>query len=608
MRLQAALLLACCGLVFGKPSSPSGFSNWLTLDPYDKFNVSWTAEEDKITFEVTCKTTGWVGLGFSPSGSMADADIIVAWAADDGTSHLLDMFATTNSLPTKDASQDVKLLSAVEANGVTTVQFERKLDTCDENGDNIIASSTTRLIYAYQTSDPANNEFTGADYHGSTNRGSKNIYLLDSKTGVTPVSLPDDVQTFDFKINNYNVPEEATTYYCAFIAPPELEAVHHMISIEPLISAGNEGVVHHILLFACYGVSDELIRNNSKTEGVCGTAEMPEFSDNCSTTIHGWAVGGGTFYFPEKAGYPLGGPDGSAPNYFQIQMHYDNPEGLNTFVDSSGLRVTYTPTVREHEAAVFPVGLVEGIAVPPAAEKFKIVSYCDGSCTNQFLPEEGIEIYGYLLHTHLLGTAIHVEWFRDGKNVGYLAFDNSYDFNFQETRHMETNKKMLPGDSLKITCTYNDGARDFVTYGGEGTTEEMCLAYLFYYPRANVAMCSSFPTLYSNRYDPVYAELSVNASERGTIRSLDDVSVWTEDTVTVLQKGYDETPHVGVCYQENFVAYEEMYTPINKDGYPEMEESKPSKCSSGEGEPPSSAGSIRANLVSFLFLFVVVFY
>ena len=39
---------------------------------------------------------------------------------------------------------------------------------------------------------------------------------------------------------------------------------------------------------------------------------------------------------------------------------------------------------------------------------------------------------------------IRAEIFRDGKPGEIMAVDNSYDFNFQESRHFETNKKLLP--------------------------------------------------------------------------------------------------------------------------------------------------------------------
>ena len=48
------------------------------------------------------------------------------------------MHATANGAPTKDTLQDVELLSATEFNGITTIKFRRKLDTCDEEQDRII--------------------------------------------------------------------------------------------------------------------------------------------------------------------------------------------------------------------------------------------------------------------------------------------------------------------------------------------------------------------------------------------------------------------------------------------------------------------------------------
>ena len=51
------------------------------------------------------------------------------------------MYATANGAPAKDMSQDVKLLSATESNGVTIVRFKRKLNTCDKEKDNVITVS-----------------------------------------------------------------------------------------------------------------------------------------------------------------------------------------------------------------------------------------------------------------------------------------------------------------------------------------------------------------------------------------------------------------------------------------------------------------------------------
>ncbi len=45
-------------------------------------------DDDFIIFEIRAKTTGWMGLGFSPSGAMKGADLIVMWFDDNGKAHI----------------------------------------------------------------------------------------------------------------------------------------------------------------------------------------------------------------------------------------------------------------------------------------------------------------------------------------------------------------------------------------------------------------------------------------------------------------------------------------------------------------------------------------
>ena len=55
-----------------------------------------------------------------------------------------------------------------------------------------------------------------------------------------------------------------------------------------------------------------------------------------------------------------------------------------------------------------------------------------------------MQAFSHVLHSHLLGVAIQVDWYRNGQHIGIFANDDSYDFNFQESRHFDTNKKLLP--------------------------------------------------------------------------------------------------------------------------------------------------------------------
>ena len=51
---------------------------------------------------------------------------------------------------------------------------------------------------------------------------------------------------------------------------------------------------------------------------------------------------------------------------------------------------------------------------------------------------------------------------------------------------------LQPGDDLIFNCLYNTVGRDHFTYGGISTHEEMCLNFLYYYPRvADSTYCLS---------------------------------------------------------------------------------------------------------------------
>ena len=41
---------------------------------------------------------------------------------------------------------------------------------------------------------------------------------------------------------------------------------------------------------------------------------------------------------------------------------------------------------------------------------------------------------------------------------------------------------LLPGDEFILDCWTNSSSRDFATTGGESSSQEMCFAFLFYYP------------------------------------------------------------------------------------------------------------------------------
>ncbi|ROT79588.1 putative MOXD1-like 2 [Penaeus vannamei] len=123
----------------------------------------------------------------------------------------------------------------------------------------------------------------------------------------------------------------------------------------------------------------------------------------------------------------------------------------------------------------------------------------------------GINVFAVILHTHLLGRKVRVRHLRDGRELEPIAQDNNYDFNYQEYRALNTPRTVLPGDHLIGECTYNSRERSTITLGGFKTRDEMCLSFLFYWPRVDLSLCHSKPSLNTVLHSLGIQELSADS-------------------------------------------------------------------------------------------------
>ena len=147
---------------------------------------------------------------------------------------------------------------------------------------------------------------------------------------------------------------------------------HHVIQIDPVIQEENSGVVHHMLLYAC---PEQLVNlSHVGTGSDCSdmTENMPGVDCRGGVTFYAWAIGGGNYYFPEHVGLEIGGDAVDAMKYVLLETHYDNPNRNPNIIDSSGLRLHYTPTLREHSAGILMIGMSsspKGQFIPPGIDR-----------------------------------------------------------------------------------------------------------------------------------------------------------------------------------------------------------------------------------------------
>ena len=188
-----------------------------------------------------------------------------------------------------------------------------------------------------------------------------------------------------------------------------------------------------------------------------------------------------------------------------LQMHYDNPTLTSNIIDSSGFNLIYTSTVPTHEAGILTLGLLVSplMMIPPKASTFTVRGFCISNCTSSYFPSTGITIFANLLHTHLVGVGITLRHMRWNSTCGTyqelppIDQNLQYDFNFQQFTMLPYSVTVLPGDLLEVDCIYNTASRNNLSFGGEATTDEMCLSFVTYYPRTDFVTCGSVPHPYA---------------------------------------------------------------------------------------------------------------
>ncbi|XP_007233530.3 DBH-like monooxygenase protein 1 homolog [Astyanax mexicanus] len=484
---RALLLLLHATLLSAERSrDSSGFQHSAALDAGGRYALKWSFDETSITFEVEAATRGYMGLGFSPNGAMASADLVIGGVAN-GIPYLHDYYADSSRVVHKDPVQNYRLLYGRENHTHTVLGFSRDLETCDPN-DRAITGSTMRVIWALHSEDVGP---SGPVYHG-INRGRKSLRFLNPGTSR---NVPAGIATMDLRNNNVPVPDKDTTYWCQMYKMPDVQQKHHIIRIEPLIQKGHENLVHHILLYQC----DSSLNESELDLGHnCFHPNMPDSFTTCETVIFAWAIGGEGFTYPPHVGMSIG--TDIDPVYVLMEMHFDNPALQTDVVDSSGLRLFYTPKLRTYDAGVIETGVWVSLyhMLPPGMEDFITEGHCTQECLQESLESEmpsGVSVFAALLHAHLAGRAIRTRHFRQQVELPPMALDDQFDFNFQEFQPLSPERQILPGDSLITECVYNTKGRNNMTWGGLSTRNEMCLSYLLYYPRVNLARCESLPEI-----------------------------------------------------------------------------------------------------------------
>ncbi|CAH1132464.1 unnamed protein product [Ceutorhynchus assimilis] len=484
-----AVLCFCFSLVAANKDDYKIFN--VSLNGDSSISLHWLIDypKTKLAFEIHLPSEfGWFAFGFSNYGEAFPADYCLLWRNLDGKLHLIDTWTNDEGVVDLDHHQDCSNFRyKTTSSGITKYTFKRKFDTCD-NRDYIIEDGTTHIVWSRGLQRIVSPKGLNISTSDRQNSGMIRASLLKNLHANT--NLPSHVQTLELLADKVKVPAEETTYWCrVFKLPDKFKKKHHIYQYEANIQASSQGLVHHMELFHC--------ESNAKEEiplynGDCFDNKRPKKTEVCKRVLAAWAMGAQPFTYPEEAALPLGGE--TFNQYVMLEIHYNNPELKSGIIDSSGVRFHISDKLRQMDAGVIELGLeyTDKMAIPPGQESFPLTGYCISSCTSVGFPQEGITIFGSQLHTHLIGVKVYTRHFDAlGRELPELNRDNHYSTHFQEIRRLKKPVKVLPGHVLITRCDYSTMNRKNMTFGGFSISDEMCVNYIHYYPRAPLEVCKS---------------------------------------------------------------------------------------------------------------------
>ncbi|XP_060580835.1 DBH-like monooxygenase protein 2 isoform X1 [Ruditapes philippinarum] len=315
--------------------------------------------------------------------------------------------------------------------------------------------------------------------------GGKPSFVNCEDTGRLECDSIKEPDTFNITVRfpETEVPNKETTYMCITFELP-MDKEYHLVATEPVID--NADIMHHTLVYGCEGVNEAPRELMTPVE--CGGT-----MDGCRELIAVWSIGGIGTCQNQNAGYLVGANKGL--KYAVMQHHWNNPQKVSNYKDSSGMTLHLTPKLRPHNAGFLMTGQFH-LEIPPGESQYVASGSCGGSCLSQMM-NGTIYVTKVINHMHLLGAAQFTELRRNNSFVMHLAEDKVYDYNTPVSHDHKDPVMIQKGDELKTTCVFSSETKSQVTRFGEATSDEMCLAFFTYYPKENFqsGQCVSWKSL-----------------------------------------------------------------------------------------------------------------
>lgn len=281
-------------------------------------------------------------------------------------------------------------------------------------------------------------------------------------------------------------------YRCFPMEWPETESTH-ITGFNAL--PGNAALVHHVAAFLIpadnlmgAAVFEEIQAWDDAEEGpgyTCfggpsgptGDLQLP------IQQLAQWVPGNQGLDLPQGTGIYV-----EPGSWVVMQVHYNTASPTTERTDQTRLQFRLDQEV-EHRGAFAPwlsaLWPLSGMEIPAGSSDASFTHEGDPRDFFELLNpslelEGGFRIHSAMMHMHRLGAGADLHLLRaDGSRLPLLSMSN-WDFNWQLNYQLEESVMFEEGDSLSLTCMFdNDGENAVTTDWGEGTDDEMCVANLY---------------------------------------------------------------------------------------------------------------------------------
>lgn len=279
-----------------------------------------------------------------------------------------------------------------------------------------------------------------------------------------PVEYTAKITPDEYRCFVVDWPEEATKFATGFRAKP-----------------GNAAVVHHVIAYVAgpgqAAAVDQLDAADDGPGYQCFGGYDPTgntLDPQQVSFLGGWAPGGPGNDFPKGTGVRI-----EPGAKVMLQVHY-NSLTAGVQPDRTRIEVKLDDQV-EKEAWIQPWTNPQWLSgdamLIPAGQK-DVVHKFEIDPTPYISGGDAITVYSATLHMHVLGKSGRIWIDHEGGSSECLLDIPRWNFHWQNPFGFAEPKLIAPGDRLGVECHWDNTTASDVVWG-EGTTDEMCVGFLY---------------------------------------------------------------------------------------------------------------------------------